>query len=252
MLLGSARIFVVVALVALTPAMSSAQSAPEAAGRVHEAGGYADRLPVQSPEGGGIMYFGGGGDGSGDGSAEEARRREERARQARARQQPRSIPSAPALGGSSGFSYAILVLIIVAVVLLFGFVLVSLRPRGGELAPPRVVLSDAEPVDVAMPIALLDADPDALAKEGRYAEAIASALLRGLGAVGWRPEGHGKSRTAREILTAVASSDARKRSLAELVSIQERVAFGGGDASEHRWREARQHWVALTRPAEPT
>jgi hypothetical protein len=145
-------------------------------------------------------------------------------------------------------SWFLLIAVFAAILALFIYFLVKMRPREeGEVAPPITRPREkAEPVGPStLPLAVLDADPDALAAQGRFADAIAAALLAGLRAVGWTPEGQGRSRTAREILAMVA--DARRDPLSELVGVEERVAFGGSEATEARWQSARGHWIALTR-----
>lgn len=222
----------------LTPAAAHAQSAREVAARVHREGGYGDRLRVGSPEGGPSITFGGGGSSASEPTSAPAPRR-------------RSPSDAgPSLGAGLGaLSYVLLGLALIAVVALVFLLITRMRPQGGELAPTRA----ARPRDVA-PSALpgrglVDpfADPDALAAQGRFAEAIAAALLGSLRAVGWRPEGSGKSRTAREILASVPSHDARRPTLAALVGLEERIAFGGDEASIERWQQARERWLAITR-----
>jgi hypothetical protein len=222
-------------LAALLEAPASAQEdVREVAARVHREGGYGGRLTVDDGEGGPRIVFGGGGRREAREHAEARPRREERS--------PGTVSVPP---GSSAVGYVLLAVAIVVVVVLLVGVLARARPGGGELAPAHV---RARPSSAPVPgrsLADLEGDPDALAGAGRYAEAIAAAMIRGLRAVGWRPEGHMRSCTAREILASVDGADARRAALAELVRIEERVAFGGDEATRERWSEARARWLEI-------
>ena len=222
-------------LVAVTAAPVRAQEdVREVAARVHREGGYGERITVSDGQGGPRIVFG---EGRGRDRREPA---EPRARRERSPGDTIALPP-----GSSSVAYVLLAVAIVVVLVLLVGVLARARPARGELAPAHV---RARPSSAPLPgrsLAELEGDPDALARSGRYAEAIAAAMIRGLRAVGWRPQGHGRSRTAREILASVDASDARRSPLAELVRIEERVAFGGEDATRARWDEARSRWVEI-------
>ncbi len=220
------------ALAILAPAAASAQSVREVAALVHEQGGYGEQLRI-GPEGGGTLY---------GGSGRPPLAREPSSPRART---PRG--GGVALGAASGaLAYLLIALAVGAVLALMVALLVRMRPREGALAPAAAVrresLAPASPlpgrgVD-------LDADPEALAAQGLFAEAIAAALIRSLFAVGWRPQGLAKSRTAREILASVGDAEQHRR-LDALVRIEERVAFGGDEPTRERWERARDEWRAL-------
>ncbi len=230
-----ARAFLLGAVLALAaPAAARAQSVREVAARVHEEGGYGERLRAGPAGGGPEIVYGGGGAG--------------RERTAPApRPAPRPRASLPVGAGGGAISYALMGVAIVIVVAAIILLLVRLRPSQGALAPPRE-RRDASGDERASPLPgrAVDpsADPDLLAAEGRFAEAIAVALVRSLIAVGWRPEGLGRSRTAREILASVPDG-AQRDPLGELVHIEERVAFGGDEATRERWERARAEWRRL-------
>lgn len=222
------------ALTLAAPAAARAQSVREVAARVHQEGGYGERLRAGPGGGGPEIVYGGGG------------ARPERNAPA-PRPEPRPRASLPVGGGASAISYGLMGVAIVVVVAAIILLLVRLRPAQGALAPPRERRDASEPASSSpLPGRAIDpsADPDLLAAEGRFAEAIAVALVRSLVAVGWRPEGLGKSRTAREILASVPEG-AQREPLRELVHIEERVAFGGDEATRERWERARAEWRRL-------
>lgn len=151
-------------------------------------------------------------------------------------------------GAASGvISQVLLVGVIVALVILVGFVVVALRRR--RLAPPDDTI-DARPLRRMTPapeeLPLDLGDPDALAAEGRYDEAILALLVLALKAAGWRPEGQ-RSRTARELLWSIATNDPRRTSLSLVVRRAERVRFGGDEANARTFDEVREGYQALRR-----
>lgn len=228
-------LFLALAVVAL-PA-SAQDDVSEVAARVHREGGYGARLPVADGEGRRLVFGGAGG------------RQTTRERSSRERRPERSRGSIAVPPGTGLVGYALLAVAIVVVLGLLAGVLARARAKAGTLAP-ALVRPSRPPTSPARDLAALAGDPEALAREGRYSEAIAAAMLEGLRIVGWRPEGHGRSRTAREVLASVDSADARRAPLSALVSIEERIAFGGDDATRERWDEARARWIELggTRP----
>lgn len=235
---SSTRLALAALLVALALAPSArADEVRDAVTRVHARGDYDDRLRVGPGDGEASVELGG--------SA-----RDRRSAPRRQSSPPRSRSEVPSVGAGAGvLSYAILGLAAIAVLAMLGVLLA--RTRGSfDLAPPRLPPAPL-PAPVGGGRVALEDDPDLLAGQGRFADAIAAALLRSFAAVGWRPEGHAKSRTAREILASVASSDARRVTLADLVRLEERVAFGGDDATEGRWHEARALWIATSSAEAP-
>ncbi len=148
---------------------------------------------------------------------------------------------------STVISKVLLVVVIVALVILVGFVVVALRRR--RLAPPDDTTvarprRRAPPAPEELPLDL--GDPEALAAEGRYDEAILSLLVLALKAVGWRPEGQ-RSRTAREVLWSIATTDPRHAPLSLVVRRAERVRFGGDEANAGTFDEVREGYRALRR-----
>ncbi len=220
---------------AIAPA-ARADDVREVVARVHASGEYGDRLRVAPSEDGPSVELGGA-----DRGWSEAPRT------------PRAptFPSAPEPleVAAGGVSYLLLAIAIITVLVLL--VLLVARTRGSAALAPAHRSRELAPVTtpVGGGRVALDDDPDALARQGRFADAIAAALLQGFAAVGWRPEGHAKSRTAREILASVPASDGRRVPLADLVRIEERVAFGGDEATEERWHEARARWTAIREEA---
>lgn len=225
------------------------------ADQVRRRGDYADRLPVAASEnlGSDTRIFGGGASGGGGSGAgdralggddddDPAAPAEERSASERRSSSRGGAPAAlPVAGGSS----IVLWLGIAVLVGVLVFVLASLRPKAGALAqaPPR--RGDVDAPAAPPGLTVVAGDPDELARAGRYEDAIAALLLAALREVGWRPEGLMRSRTAREILASVGPGDARYAPLSELVSIQERVAFGGDEATEARWAAATRHYRLL-------
>lgn len=208
----------------------SAQDVGEVAARVHREGGYAGQLPIEPGANRPATTFGDG-DGASAGRGPGERRR---------------APSSFALPFASPLlGYLLVALAIGAVAALL--IAVLARTRGTEAFAPAPARAPSLPPRSPFAHLDVDADPDALAREGRYAEAITAALLRGLRAVGWKPDGEQNSRTAREIVASVDASDARRSTLAELLGIEERVAFGGDEPTRERWDEARERWLQLDR-----
>ncbi len=87
-------------------------------------------------------------------------------------------------------------------------------------------------------------DPDALAREGRYEEAILALLVQSLRAVGWRPSVEG-SLTAREVLWSIEHGDGRRGPLAKVVEGAERVRFAGEPATREIFEALRPHRDAI-------
>lgn len=247
-------LLVLVALVVTTGAsVASAQRDPrEVAAEVHARGGYSDGVRFESRGGGGLESFPSlGGDrqsdaprstrlGGGDGLEE---RRTSGGATGRA---PNDSGFDGLFGAASQLvSHVLLGVVIVALVVLVGFVIVSLLRRR-EAAPeedtpvrvPRRPLAASEelPLDLG--------DPDALAAAGRYGDAILALLVLALKAAGWRPEGQ-RSRTAREVLWSIATTDPRHSPLALVVRRSERVRFAGDEPTRALFDEVRGGYEAL-------
>jgi hypothetical protein len=91
-------------------------------------------------------------------------------------------------------------------------------------------------------------DFDALAAAGQLDAAIRALLLHALVAAGWRPGKRGASRTAREVVRALALEDPRRPILAEIVMLTEAVRFGGAAATRERFQALRHSFDRLVRP----
>jgi hypothetical protein len=243
---------VLVAFVATTAA--SAQRDPrEVAAEVHARGGYADGVRFEARGGGGLESFPSlGGDrqqsdaprgtrlGGGDGL--EARRTSGGA----SGRAPDDSSFGGLFGGASQLvSHILLGVVIAALVVLVGFVVVSLLRRRDavpeEDAPVRV---PRRPLAAREELPLDLGDPDALAAAGRYGDAILALLVLALKAAGWRPEGQ-RSRTAREVLWSIATTDPRHSPLALVVRRSERVRFAGDEPTRALFDEVRSGYEAL-------
>lgn len=144
----------------------------------------------------------------------------------------------------AGLAVSRVLLGVVAVLLLGLFVAVAMTlRRPNPPSPPRRprTAPSTRPAD-ELPDEL--ADPDALAAEGRYAEAIAALLAQALASVGWQPAQE-RARTAREVLGALPSGDARRPPLAQVVRLAERVRFAGDTATDTLFAEAKRWYEAL-------
>lgn len=250
------RFLVALSFVALTfaPAGASAQRDPrEVAAEVHARGGYSDGVRFESRGGGGGLesFPSLGGDrtsdaprgarlGGGDDGLEL--RRTSGGASGRA---PDSGFGGLFGGASQLLSHVLLAVVIVALVILVGFVVVALLRRRNVVpeddtpvrVPRRVVSSvDDLPLDLG--------DPEALASQGRYGDAILALLVLALKTAGWRPEGQ-RSRTAREVLWSIATSDPRHTPLALVVRRSERVRFAGDEPTRALFEEVRAGYEAL-------
>lgn len=155
-----------------------------------------------------------------------------------------NILPALALGGSV-FQVVMIVLVVMLVAMLVLAVGYGLQARAnrrdpGSVAPARPL--GTPPPGSAEPTG--PGDPDALAQQGRFREALAALLYLALCAVGWRPRRQ-SSLTAREVLASLATSDPRSHPLAQLVHAQEQVAFAGEAPSPAVYQSARTYYDAV-------
>jgi len=154
----------------------------------------------------------------------------------------------PSLGGLGGvgqlLSWGMLVVGGAILLALLGFLIYTVWPRGAKGAGD----DEAEPIATGLMtedgLPFEAGDPDALAREGRYEEAILALLVQSLRAVGWRPSIEG-SLTAREVLWSIGHGDARRAPLAKVVEGAERVRFGGEPATRAIFEALRPHRDAL-------
>ena len=136
-------------------------------------------------------------------------------------------------------------LIIVAVVLGFLYFLFgeAIRVRLGGSGRGKVdqgddVMIDLRP-DAAMARSLLE-EADALARAGKFAEAVHLLLFRSIEDIQTRLEGGvPKSLTAREIGGLSHLPERVRKGLSPIIGIVERSFFGGRDVDSAGWQEAR-------------
>lgn len=218
----------------------------------HAEGGYADELRIRGSEGG-VSSFpqsqNGGGNSGGDSRRFDNWGRGDASDRTTA---PGGRGQAPPpdfnFGGALGGQAVSTILMIGVGVLMIALVIVLfIALRGDRKNPPPVrrpkMVSAARPEELPWDIG----DPDKLAAQGRYSEAILAVLVGSLKAVGWKPRGE-RSRTAREVLWSIPYSDARRQPLDEVVRRAERVRFAGEVADMETFQEVRQ-WGESVRSA---
>ncbi len=156
--------------------------------------------------------------------------------------------SLPNLSGIGGFgqliSWGLLIIGGALLLALLGYLVYTLWPRGAGSAPDDeagaadalLVTKDGLPFQAG--------DPDALAREGRYAEAILALLVQSLRSVGWRPSIEG-SLTAREVLWSIVHGDPRRTPLSKVVEGAERVRFAGEPATREAYEALVPHRDAV-------
>lgn len=127
--------------------------------------------------------------------------------------------------GSSGFVHAPLLVPIVVGALLLLLLLLGVTRRGG-LAEERAAVPIVAPPAAVDPGAPFEGgDPEALAAQGRFAEAIHALLLRALRGLARALGGFARGLTSREIVPR-APAGAPRAALEELVAAVERHEFG--------------------------
>ena len=146
-----------------------------------------------------------------------------------------------AIGGLLG--YLLLLLVVIAICaglyMVFGEQL-TLRRRQKETAVKDAISVDnmlrPEPQKAR---ALLE-DADALAAQGRFAEAVHLLLFRSIDEIQEKKSGAiGRSLTAREIGSLGLLPEQIRGALIPIIRIVERSFFGGQDVNETGWQEAR-------------
>jgi hypothetical protein len=110
--------------------------------------------------------------------------------------------------------------------------------------PQDDILQDLRP-DAAAAHSLLD-EADALARQGRFAEAVHLLLFRSIEDIQQRLEGGVPvSLTAREISGLGRLPDRAKRALGPIIQVVERSHFGGRAVDAEGWHEARRSYQAF-------
>lgn len=139
--------------------------------------------------------------------------------------------------------YLLVAIIILAILaglyIMFGESL-SLRGRQKDkrAAPDVSIVPDLRPQH-ARATALLE-DADALAAQGKFAEAVHLLLFRSIDDIQEKHSGIvGRSLTSREIGALSILPSAVRDALSPIIRIVERSFFGGRDVDETGWREAR-------------
>ena len=235
------------ALLISLPSGASAQNPADVAREVHERGGYNDRVQHQGTLGGETDQFpGGGGGGQGDerldaqgGDRDIARFERGQDFESGGSSSSGGGWSLPSFGGfGQAFGYLLIGIAVIALVALIVTALIAFWPKGDVLTPAPPVRHSRLPPPVAEDALPWDAgDPDELARQGRYQEAMVALLVRSLKRCGWTEAERG--RTAREVLWALAMQDARQPNLKEVLSRTERVRFAGEAATEALYLETK-------------
>ena len=114
-------------------------------------------------------------------------------------------------------------------------------PRKPKSTLPDDVLTDLRP-DADAARSLLD-EADALARAGRFAEAVHLLLFRSIEDIQTRLDGGvPTSLTAREIAGLGKLPDRARRALKPIIQVVERSFFGGRDVDAVGWQEARRSY----------
>lgn len=152
-----------------------------------------------------------------------------------------------AIGSALGY----LLVIIVALAILAGLYMVfgeaiTLRGRQKDKSaePDISTIPDLRP-EQARAHALLE-DADALAAQGRFAEAVHLLLFRSIDEIQEKRSGViGRSLTSREIGALGVLPDSVRAALSPIIRIVERSFFGGRDVDESGWSEARASYESF-------
>lgn len=152
-----------------------------------------------------------------------------------------------AIGSALGYLLAAIILIgiLAGLYMVFGESM-TLRGRQKEkgVGPDVSIAPDLRP-ERAHARALLE-DADALAAEGRFAEAVHLLLFRSIDDIQEKRAGLiGTALTAREIGALDLLPDTVRKALSPIVSIVERSFFGGRAVDAAGWSEARQSYEAF-------
>ena len=152
-----------------------------------------------------------------------------------------------AIGGILGYLLAAIVLfaILAGLYMVFGESLtLRLRQKEKSATPDVSIMPDLRP-EQARARALLE-DADALAAQGRFAEAVHLLLFRSIDDIQEKKTGLiGRSLTAREIGALDGLPDWIRDALTPIIRIVERSFFGGQDVTETGWRDARKSYESF-------
>ena len=152
-----------------------------------------------------------------------------------------------AIGGVLGYLLAGLVIlaILAGLYMVFGESLTfRFRQKEKTAGPDVSIVPDLRP-EAARARALLE-DADALAAEGRFAEAVHLLLFRSIDDIQEKKTGViTRSLTAREIGSLGVLPDWIREALAPIIRIVERSFFGGQDVDETGWKQARESYQAF-------
>jgi len=229
----------------------------DAAQQVHTDNGYPDRVRI-SNGGGGLSTFppslGGGGAGGDRRSLQRSGRTDLDDYESPDQRRPGieddegsgwSLPNLSGIGGFGQFiSWGLLIIGGALLLGLLAYLVYTLWPRGAKGDEGDEAGSAGELLVTKDGLPFQAGDPDALAREGRYAEAILALLVQSLRAVGWRPSIEG-SLTAREVLWSIVHGDARRTPLAKVVEGAERVRFAGEPATREAYEALVPHRDAV-------
>ena len=146
-----------------------------------------------------------------------------------------------AIGSVLGYLLALIILlaILAGLYMVFGESLTLRRRQKEKTANPDVsIIPDLRP-DQGRARALLE-DADALAAQGRFAEAVHLLLFRSIDDIQSHKSGViGRSLTAREIGALGVLPQSVREALAPIIGVVERSFFGGQAVNERGWKEAR-------------
>ncbi len=150
-----------------------------------------------------------------------------------------------AIGGVIGYIGLLFLAILVAWLLWFIFgEAISARFGGTKKPRDEIIENEMEDVrpDAALARSLLE-QADALAQEGRFAEAVHLLLFRSIEDIQQRKGGFlPQSLTAREIGRLGDLPERARRALSPIIGVVERSFFGGRDVDSHGWKTARQSY----------
>ncbi len=250
----SATIRAVLALLTalwVLPSVGSAQRAPaerspgELAAEIHRRGDYPDHLDVRGSDGQVQSVPGAAG----------GRLRQNLQDMVRGGAESRRESEVPEAEEDSGFEFpdlnfgaagewmGIAALVLLLTALAGGVVVMLLSLRGRRHETPKAKASPTNP-STPRP-GRQGLDPDALAAEGRFREAIAALVLSALRTGGWP---NVASDTLREALTQISPKDPRLPGFGALVRGAEQARYGTTAPTKELYLQLRRTWAQLQDP----